>query len=139
MTYLYSVTNERHLFAGFTRVKEHIPARNNQIKSTAENKKYGKHKSFLASLSESIPITDVHPDAKKYRLDFKNNKESLCNYLYKLYNEKVFDKNLPEDMSIEWNIRMRGTAGFCYNKKSVRTLGGIVKSSRLVLATKVCL
>lgn len=32
---------------------------------------------------------------------------------------------------------MRGTAGFCYNKKSLKTLGGVVKSSRIVLATKV--
>lgn len=59
--------------------------------------------------------------------------------MYNLYNDKVFDNELPEDMLIEWNVRMRGTAGFCYNKKSVKTLGGIVKSSRIVLATKVYL
>lgn len=99
--------------------------------------KHEKYISFLASLSQKVPLTDVHPDAKKYRLHYKNNKENLCNYLYKLYNEKIFDSKLPEDMSIEWNIRMRGTAGFCYNKKSVKTLGGIVRSSRIVLATKV--
>lgn len=59
--------------------------------------------------------------------------------MYNLYNDKVFDNELPEDMLIEWNVRMRGTAGFCYNKKSVKSLGGIVKSSRIVLATKVYL
>lgn len=84
-----------------------------------------------------IPISNTHPDAKKYRLDYKNNKEELCKELYKLYNEKVFDNQLPQDVPIEWNIRMRGTAGFCYNKKSVRTLSGVVRSSRIVLATKV--
>lgn len=58
--------------------------------------------------------------------------------MYKLYNENIFDKKLPEDMTIEWNVRMRGTAGYCYNKKSVKSLGGILRSSRIVLSTKVC-
>ncbi|XP_076676595.1 uncharacterized protein LOC143373319 isoform X2 [Andrena cerasifolii] len=102
-------------------------------KITSNKQQHG----FLASLSEGVPIANAHPDAKKYRIDFKSSKEALCNYLFKLYNEKVFDKKLPEDLSIEWNIRMRGTAGFCYNKKSLKTLGGVVKSSRIVLATKV--
>ncbi|KOX70894.1 Acidic repeat-containing protein [Melipona quadrifasciata] len=114
-----------------------VPKLNIQRELISNNLKHEKNISFLASLSQKIPLTDVHPDAKKYRLHYKNNKENLCNYLYKLYNEKVFDNKLPEDMSIEWNIRMRGTAGFCYNKKSVKTLGGIVKSSRIVLATKI--
>ncbi|XP_076235784.1 uncharacterized protein LOC143180137 [Calliopsis andreniformis] len=110
---------------------------NSKTTPTFEKQKYGKHPSFLASLSESVPIANAHPDAKKYRTDYKNNKENLCNYLFKLYNEQVFDKELPDDLSIEWNVRMRGTAGFCYNKKSIKTLGGIMKSSRIVLATKV--
>ncbi|KOC69231.1 Acidic repeat-containing protein [Habropoda laboriosa] len=105
--------------------------------SKSNNRKHEKFNSFLASLSESVPIDSAHPDAKKYRLNFKNNKDDLCSSLYKLYNEKVFDNELPKDLLIEWNIRMRGTAGYCYNKKSVKTLGGIVKSSRIVLATKI--
>jgi len=45
---------------------------------------------------------------------------------------------LPKDMLIEWNVRMGGTAGYCYNKKSEKSLSGsVVKSSRLVLATKI--
>ncbi|XP_078048529.1 uncharacterized protein LOC144475945 [Augochlora pura] len=107
------------------------------IKPAPDNRKCeGKH-SFLASLSENVLLANAHPDARKYRKDFKTNKESLCNYLYKLYNEKVFDDQLPKDMSIEWNVRMRGTAGFCYNKKSIKTLGNVVRSSRIVLSTKV--
>ncbi|CAL1688918.1 unnamed protein product [Lasius platythorax] len=107
-----------------------------RIRSIATDKSVG-YKSFLTSLSNMIPISNTHPDAKKYRLDYKNNKEELCKELYKLYNEKVFDNQLPQDVPIEWNIRMRGTAGFCYNKKSVRTLSGVVRSSRIVLATKI--
>ncbi|XP_011140001.1 uncharacterized protein LOC105183501 isoform X2 [Harpegnathos saltator] len=96
-----------------------------------------RHESFLASLSSMVPMNNSHPDAKKYRSDYKNQKEELCKKLYKLYNEKVFDGQLPQDLPIEWNIRMRGTAGYCYNKKSVRSLTGVVKSSRIVLATKI--
>ncbi|KAG7198427.1 hypothetical protein KM043_005814 [Ampulex compressa] len=114
-----------------TKIPTKLPA------PTFNNHTYTKYNSFLASLSENIPINVAHPDAKKYRLNYKNNKEELCRYLFKLYNEKVFDKQLPMDMSIEWNVRMRGTAGFCYNKKSIKSLGGIVKSSRIVLATKI--
>ncbi|KAK2584723.1 hypothetical protein KPH14_007056 [Odynerus spinipes] len=102
-----------------------------------QDKEKEKHNSFLASLSDSVPIGIAHPDARKYRVTYKNNKEELSKHLYKLYNEKVFDKKLPEDMSIEWNVRMRGTAGYCYNKKSVIHLGGTVRSSRIVLATKI--
>lgn len=94
-------------------------------------------KSFLASLSSTVPMSNAHPDARKYRSDYKTNKEALCKVLYKLYNERVFDDKLPLDMPIEWNIRMRGTAGYCYNKKSVKSLSGVVKSSRIVLATKI--
>lgn len=82
-------------------------------------------------------MNNAHPNAKKYRLDYKNNKEELCKKLYEVYNEKVFDNKLPRDISIEWNVRMRGTAGYCYNKKSVKSLGNVIKSSRIVLATKV--
>lgn len=118
----------------FTKTSREIPKVTSKNKPPSNNQKYN---SFLSSLSENVPITNAHPDAKKYRSNYKNTKEDLCNYLYKLYNEKVFDKKLPEDMTIEWNVRMRGTAGFCYNKKSIKTLGGVVKSSRIVLATKI--
>ncbi|XP_029036312.2 putative uncharacterized protein DDB_G0291812 isoform X2 [Osmia bicornis bicornis] len=122
---------------GPAKTPREIPKTTIKSKQAFDNQKYEKHHSFLASLSESVPITSAHPDAKKYRLNFKNAKEELCNYLFKLYNEKVFDKKLPKDMTIEWNVRMRGTAGFCYNKKSIKTLGGVVKSSRIVLAIKI--
>ncbi|KAL0111847.1 hypothetical protein PUN28_013205 [Cardiocondyla obscurior] len=95
-------------------------------------------KTFLASLSNTVPMSQIHPNAKKYRLNYKIYKNELCKKLYELYNEKVFDNKLPRDMSIEWNVRMRGTAGYCYNKKSVKSFSNtIVKSSRIVLATKI--
>ncbi|XP_046477088.1 serine-rich adhesin for platelets [Neodiprion pinetum] len=94
-------------------------------------------KSFLASLSATIPIQYCHPEARAFRENYKNKKEELCKYLFKLYNKEIFDGKLPDDMALEWNVRMRGTAGFCYNKKSIKSIGGIVRSSRIVLATKI--
>lgn len=54
-----------------------------------------------------------------------------------MYNEKIFDNKLPKDMLIDWSARMRGTAGFCYNKKSIKSMGVTTRSSRIVLSTKV--
>ncbi|XP_029666839.1 uncharacterized protein LOC115237741 [Formica exsecta] len=107
-----------------------------KCKSIATDKSVG-YKSFLTSLSSTIPINNIHPDAKKYILNYKNNKEELCKELYKLYNEKVFDNQLPQDMPIEWSIRLTGTAGYCSSKKIVKTLSGVIRYSRIVLATKV--
>ena len=93
--------------------------------------------SFLSSLSTSVPLYSVHPDSRIFRQNFKDTKEALCKKLFALYNERVFETKLPHDLLIEWSTRMRGTAGFCYNKKSIKTLGKISRSSRIVLATKV--
>lgn len=98
--------------------------------------RHGVTKSFLASLSSSVPLENAHPEAKKYRMNYKKMRDDLCKYLYKLYNNKIFNNNLPSDMLIEWNVRMRGTAGFCYNKTK-RTLNAVERSSRIVLATKI--
>ncbi|XP_011684601.1 PREDICTED: uncharacterized protein LOC105447960 isoform X2 [Wasmannia auropunctata] len=95
------------------------------------------YKSFLASLSDTVPMNNVHPHAKKYRLNYKKNKEELSKKLYELYNEKVFDNKLPRNMLLEWVVSLRKTAGKCYNRKSVKSFSGTVRSSRIVLATKI--
>lgn len=50
-----------------------------------------------------------HPDAKKYRENFKAHKEELTKILYKMYNEKVFESKLNVD--IFWNKKLTTTAG----------------------------
>ncbi|XP_022800723.1 acidic repeat-containing protein-like isoform X3 [Stylophora pistillata] len=64
--------------------------------------------------------------------DFKKNKEKLVRDLFELYNQTVFDNQLPSDFQITWNPRMRSTAGFCYysRKSSLRV-------ARIELADKV--
>ncbi|XP_046817726.1 acidic repeat-containing protein isoform X2 [Vespa crabro] len=108
--------------------KNHLPSIESKKKETY---------SFLASLSHSVPLTNAHPDAKKYRQSYKKNKEELCKYLYKLYNENIFDKMLPENMIIQWNVRMREVAGYCYNSSYVIPQGGICRTSTIELSTKV--
>lgn len=117
-------------------ISEPVVKQSSQVPTYQSMDKFKTYKSFLASLTNTVPISSAHPDAKKYKLDYRNNKEELCTILYKLYNEKVFNNKLPSDTLIEWNIRMRGSAGYCYNKKSMKN-GNIIKSSRIVLATKV--
>eukprot|EP00731_Ephydatia_muelleri_P027871 Em0019g744a len=50
-----------------------------------------------------------------------------------LFNQTVFNNQLPENMEIRWNRKMRTTAGFCYNSGL-----GSNKSSRIELSLKVC-
>ncbi|KYN10507.1 Acidic repeat-containing protein [Trachymyrmex cornetzi] len=118
--------------------KRQLPSKVAPKFESTVTKSVSRYKTFLASLSNTIPMFEAHPNTKKYRLDYKNNKEELCKKLYQLYNEKVFDNKLPQDMSIEWNVRMRGTAGYCYNRKFMKGISGTInKSSRIVLATKI--
>ncbi|KAJ8672503.1 hypothetical protein QAD02_003762 [Eretmocerus hayati] len=116
------------------KVKKVIPSRANL---PPQQKKQATKKSFLASLSNEVPLEEADFKAMTYRVKYKSLKEDLCKYLYKLFNEEVFENQLPNDMPIEWSIRLRGTAGKCYNKQSIKTLGNTVRSSRIVLATKV--
>lgn len=50
-----------------------------------------------------------HPDAKKFRDNFKSHKEELTTILYKMYNEGVFSSKL--DVDIVWNKKLTTTAG----------------------------
>ncbi|CAG9826212.1 unnamed protein product [Diabrotica balteata] len=93
--------------------------------------------SFLASLSASVPIAKCDMSARLFRNNFKAYKEQLVKKLFQLFNEKIFDNVLPQDMQIEWNDRMRSSAGFCYCKKITRRTGAIERSARIALSTKV--
>nr|CAD7396699.1 unnamed protein product [Timema poppensis] len=83
------------------------------------------------------PPAKCDPLAKHYKKNFAKVKEELCSKLFKLYNEQVFDNQLPHDMSVTWNVRMKRTAGYCYNRRIVNSSGVKLRSSRIVLSTKV--
>lgn len=94
-------------------------------------------KTFLASLSVSTPSGRCHPEAQYFKLNFKTKKDELAKKLYKLYNSEVFEDKLPADMSLTWNVKLRGTAGFCYNKRITKSTGEVIRSSRVEFSTKV--
>ncbi|XP_044266806.1 acidic repeat-containing protein-like [Tribolium madens] len=93
--------------------------------------------SFLASLSGSVPNTKCDMTALIFRNNFKQQRDKLTEKLFHLYNEKVFDKSLPEDTKIEWSDRMRGTAGCCRCRKITRRTGAIERHATIVLSSKV--
>ncbi|XP_050302690.1 germ cell nuclear acidic protein [Anthonomus grandis grandis] len=93
--------------------------------------------SFLESLSGCVPLDKCDFSARIFRSQFKQNKIELCNRLFKLYNENIFKNALPEDTELEWNDKLRKTAGLCYCKKITRRTGVVERKVRIALSTKV--
>ena len=54
-----------------------------------------------------------HPEAVKFVSNYNRHKQLLLDKLFKLFNEKAFDSNLPANMAITWNPRLTKTAGVC--------------------------
>ncbi|XP_075235109.1 uncharacterized protein LOC142332540 isoform X2 [Lycorma delicatula] len=78
-----------------------------------------------------------HPDALQYKNNYKTKKEELSRKLFLLYNKEVFENKLPDDMLLQWNVRMRSTSGFCYNRRLFKTSGEVIRTSRIVLSSKI--
>lgn len=57
-----------------------------------------------------------HPDAKKFRENFKSNKDELTQLLYKMFNDDVFEGKL--DLEIVWNKKLTTTAGRFISKSN---------------------
>ncbi|KAF3816128.1 hypothetical protein GH733_014717 [Mirounga leonina] len=86
-----------------------------------------------------IPGCFLHDleNAKQYSgRKFKQNKDSLVQKIYALFNSSVFDKKLPEKIDIGWNKKMLRTAGLCttgetrYPKKQ--------RYAKIEISLKVC-
>lgn len=88
--------------------------------------------SFLASLSADVPDSLADPRALMYRKQFMKKREELVEQLFALYNHKVFNCKLPQDMKVTWNPNLTKTAGKCFSKKD--SLGRV---SWIELAPKI--
>ncbi|KAG1935544.1 acidic repeat-containing protein [Pimephales promelas] len=66
---------------------------------------------------------------------FRQKREELTAKLFQLYNSSVFDSQLPADMSVTWNKKMRKTAGYCV---SGQERGTGKRYARIELSDKVC-
>nr|XP_018907912.1 PREDICTED: uncharacterized protein LOC109037607 [Bemisia tabaci] len=110
-----------------------------KFKITPSKAPKGEHSklSFLASLSATVDEIQSHPDAVPYKKFYKTKKEELARRLLVLYNREVFENQLPDDMLIQWNARMRSTSGYCWSKKVRRTGMEMARVCRIVLSTKI--
>ncbi|XP_021262163.1 acidic repeat-containing protein isoform X2 [Numida meleagris] len=87
----------------------------------------------------SVPgcfLQDLSNPASQYVKYFKKSKEELTQKLYRLYNSTVFEQKLPEKMVINWNKKMRKTAGYCVTGQTKGPEGQ--RYARIELSEKVC-
>lgn len=100
-------------------------------KTAAPSNIFNKTFSFLKSLDTSTDAIYCNSEALHYRKYYKSKKVELANKLFKLFNEKVFERKLAE-VSIKWNKKLLNTAGRCNNSRT-----GGVRKSFLELSDKV--
>ncbi|KAF6768470.1 hypothetical protein AHF37_03058 [Paragonimus kellicotti] len=83
-----------------------------------------------------------HPSAERFVRNFKANRVELANKLFRIFNERVLDKILPDDMAIIWNSRLLKTAGQCkYLRREIIPADGekiITRLAQIELSPKVC-
>ncbi|XP_010072349.1 PREDICTED: acidic repeat-containing protein [Pterocles gutturalis] len=87
----------------------------------------------------SVPgcfLEDLSNPASHYVKYFKKNKEELAQKLYSLYNSTIFEQKLPDKMVINWNKKMRKTAGYCVTGQTHGPEGK--RYARIELSEKVC-
>ena len=74
-------------------------------------------KTFLDSLGDIEPSAQTHPDASKYLKSYSRYKCELADFLFKLFNEQIFNGCLPHNMPLIWKKTLNKTAGRCVMKK----------------------
>ncbi|XP_053619145.1 germ cell nuclear acidic protein [Plodia interpunctella] len=93
--------------------------------------------SFMGSLADNVPTWRCHPDAFRYKDNYKSTREELCRRLFVEFNKTVFDNALEEDMPILWDTKLRSTAGTTTNRL-VKTSSGVRRrTSSIKLSLKV--
>ena len=93
-------------------------------------------KTFLDSLGDEKITPRTHPDAVKYLNKYDRNKAELADFLFKLFNEQVFDNCLPHQMPLVWSKTLNKTAGRCICKR-IRQAGRVDRECSIELASKV--
>eukprot|EP00062_Callorhinchus_milii_P023310 gi/632982021/ref/XP_007907908.1/ PREDICTED: acidic repeat-containing protein isoform X1 [Callorhinchus milii] len=99
----------------------------------------GQHEVYNQFPTCHIPgcfLQDLTLSSSKYVKKFKQNQEELIQKLYTLYNWSVFEQKLPEKMEINWNKKMRKTAGYCVTGQ--KRENGLHRYARVELSEKVC-
>ncbi|XP_073412294.1 germ cell nuclear acidic protein isoform X2 [Dendrobates tinctorius] len=84
---------------------------------------------------EGCFLQDLSCATSTYVKTFKQKKHELTVRLYSLYNQTIFEQQLPENLEISWNKKMRKTAGYCITGQKQPTLE---RYARIELSEKVC-
>lgn len=72
-----------------------------------------------------MPLNKCDLTARIFRSNFKQHRDELASRLFNLFNDKVFDNALPKDTKLEWNAKLRKTAGLCHCSKITHRSGRI--------------
>lgn len=91
-------------------------------------------KTFLDSLGDVEPSPQTHPDAIQYLKDYSRHKCELADFLFKLFNEQIFNGCLPNNMPLVWSKTLNKTAGRCFMLKGS---GMEDRKCKIELASKV--
>ena len=67
---------------------------------------------------------------------FRRERERLAHELFQEYNRRVFDEKLPSELLVEWNNKLKTTAGLTHYKREVMD-GAYHFSARVELSSKV--
>jgi hypothetical protein len=73
---------------------------------------------------------------KKVDKQFVKNRERLAREFYGVFNSRVFSKQLPADLQIDWSNTLNKTAGRCYTKRTIND-GQVGYQARIELSSKV--
>lgn len=94
---------------------------------------------FMASLADNVPTWRCDLEALDYKKNFKSKKEQLAQKLYSIFNTMIFNRQLHENMLIEWDAKLRSTAGMTMNRlhRTKSSTGDPTRTSSIKLSTKV--
>jgi hypothetical protein len=92
-------------------------------------------KNFDTPVKSTTPSTPSTP-YKKIDRQFVKNRERLAREFYTAFNARVFSKQLPSDLQIDWSVTLNKTAGRCYTKRTIHD-GQVGYQARIELSTKV--
>ncbi|XP_075716879.1 germ cell nuclear acidic protein-like [Rhinoderma darwinii] len=78
-------------------------------------------------------IEDITSSTSPYRTNFQATKQELVTRLYKLYNQTVFNNQLPDTLPITWSKRLTATSARCCNVRE-----DVDRYSQIEISEKVC-
>ncbi|KAK9505689.1 hypothetical protein O3M35_009681 [Rhynocoris fuscipes] len=93
--------------------------------------------SFLSSLSDKTYGLKCDPVAEFFKLHFRTAKTSLARHLYYIFNELVFDNQLPKFMPLKWSGKLKTASGITTTKFEADPEGNAIFIAYITLSKKI--